>query len=407
MMGFRFLFSMVLWAGIAQSQEYVYPVASFNKDGQDYAYLFYQKSLKHIELWLWNVQTHTAQKALLSAYTPAGVRCLPDNSGFSFVDNDRIRIKEFVKRSARSIDVYEPIYDIGVVEWLDSTYGYFSAKHEGLSALFLINQRDATVSCIAALHNGDCLYPVIVDSELFYIERYNREAHYRCLDNGWRYRIINAPFTKKNVQSTQKSFNNQERFDDRIAAIVAQRKEACTAQPLVADTQKTTILDCGDEALAFLKMESKTRGYVLAHQSSIDKSDTHIQFTYYALYQCGDHWQKQPLFDFKIPLTLLLPDSPARLYESLLPLVPQHYGSGIYFVDSKERESLYLYCYSFSSAVVETVQSCALPGEHCFVPLKIGNELFCGGSLASDGTPRVYFDVDSELKCELRHLADS
>lgn len=408
MMSVRLFFCMVttlISVGVTRAQEYVYPVASFTKEGQEWVYLFYQKSLKHIELWLWNPQAHCAQKALLSSYTPAGLRILPDQSGFSFVDNDRIRIKEFAKRSPRSIDIYEPIYDIGIVEWMDSTHGYFSAKQEDKSALFLLDRVTENVVCLAKLRNGDCLYPVVLGNELFYIERIHPDGHYRCISgHSCRYRIMHAPFAQDILKCEKDNFNNKENFDDRIANIIAQRAERYERNSLITEDQTTLVLDFDREALAFLRMESSTCGYVLTHASSIEKSDVELPIDYYKISKKGGVWQRQLLFSFIIPLSLLLPESPARLYESLLPLLPKHYNSHIYFVDSNENAILNLCYYDIASGNSNIVWHGKLPGECCFVPFLVGDSLYCGGTLKADGAPNLYFGLDGEMKCDLLNL---
>ena len=53
-------------------QEYVYPVGVLSHQ-QEKIYLLYQKSLGHVELWIWDVHTKEAQKGLLSTFTPAGL----------------------------------------------------------------------------------------------------------------------------------------------------------------------------------------------------------------------------------------------------------------------------------------------------------------------------------------------
>jgi len=88
--------------------EFLYPVAQINQDGTNKIYVMYQKSLTHVELWVWDPETKVATKGLLSSHTPVNFRLLPGNKGFSFIDNGRIKIKLFNHRSIQSIDIYDP-----------------------------------------------------------------------------------------------------------------------------------------------------------------------------------------------------------------------------------------------------------------------------------------------------------
>ena len=109
------------------SAEYVYPVAAASAEQ---VYVLYQKSTDHIELWLWNSITKKASKALLSTFSPAGLQLLPDGSSFSFIDNDRIRVKLQGKRQPRAVGFCEPVYDISLIHWINNESFYFSAKEK-------------------------------------------------------------------------------------------------------------------------------------------------------------------------------------------------------------------------------------------------------------------------------------
>ena len=105
----KYLFFMLLFFGIINSEEFLYPVASFNNDGQNFIYVIYQKNVHHLELWSVNSETMIATKLLMSNFSPAGVRLLPNQAGFSFIDNGRIRVKYTNKRSPLSFDFEYPI----------------------------------------------------------------------------------------------------------------------------------------------------------------------------------------------------------------------------------------------------------------------------------------------------------
>ena len=87
--------------------EYLYPVAGVKKNNERYLYLLYQKDAIHVELFLWHEKTKIISKVLPSLCMPAGIRMLPDQKGFSFIDNGRIKLKLFNKRSPKAIDCNE------------------------------------------------------------------------------------------------------------------------------------------------------------------------------------------------------------------------------------------------------------------------------------------------------------
>ena len=79
------------------AEQFIYPVAAIDNEGKEIL-VVYQKSLDDIELWIWDSATKCAMKGLLSAYVPAGIKMLPSGAGFSFVDEGRLRVKNFYKR---------------------------------------------------------------------------------------------------------------------------------------------------------------------------------------------------------------------------------------------------------------------------------------------------------------------
>lgn len=393
------VFLSIIVTPYVMAQEYLYPIASFDKNGQILTYLFYQKSLKHIELWLWNSKTLEAQKALLSSYTPAGLRIIPDHSGFSFIDNGRIRIKDFAKRSPKSIDIYEPIYDIGVLEWIDGHCGYFSAQYQDRWMIFLFNRDSEEITCLAQSNHADYVYPTIKNNTLFFIERCNQK---KDLTGNVRnsYRIMSAPLNLPETIQRQISFNSLENFDERVALIIEKQHQQVLTESIVADAQKTVLFDFGDQAIAFLTMENESVGYVLTHDSILDKSATALSLHYYHLEKIDNRWQKKDLFAFRVPLSLLLPDSAGRLYESLLPLLPKRFKDRIYFVDLHDAR-LSLYSYNYHSGTTQLEQANLHIEEYIFVPQQIGEALYSGGTIKNDGPPHLYFGNTGEMCCQL------
>ena len=365
------------------SGEYLYPVASFQRCGQELVYLFYQKSLQHAELWLWNPGTLEAQKALLSSYTPGGLRMIPDNTGFSFNDNGRIRIKEFMKRSPRSIDIYEPIYDIGVIEWIDGDHAYFTAKYKDTSMIFTLHRKNELLVCLVNSEPAECLYPCIVHNELFYIERLRVASDSERSCAGCTYRIMGALLSASSINAVV--VNNE------------------VGKAVISEEEKKVIVNFDSQPIAFLHMQDTNNGYVLAHSPQIPKESTELLIDYYEIAKQDAQWSKRLLFSFSIPTFLLLPESPLCLYESLFPLLPKKIGSYIYF-GSFENQRVNLFRYDCSSQTIECVKKATSIDESIFVPWRIKGALYAGGTVQNDAAPRFYFGSQEEMCCELNEL---
>jgi len=381
------------------AEEYVYPVAFCTQDNQQHIYLLYQKSIRHIELWVLDPSTKIVNKALLSSFTPAGLRILPDESGFSFIDNGRIKIKQFCKRSPKSLDIYEPIYDIGVVEWSTPTQCYFSAKENGSSNIYALNMRAELTKIVGSSDKCvDCLYPQKVGDQLFYIERTE------C-SGGHRFAIMQTSYPE--ISYDQTNFNDVNNFDAKVKVMLAQQamnEPSDNCQPI-----KKLICDWEDQALAFLCMVSPHEGFVLEHPSKIDKQDKTIILSYYRILMESDKWHRSYLFSFEVPLHLLLPDSASRLYESMLPLLPRHIGDYIYFVDCSrhtENFNLTMYIYHLEDGKITQLANAYEIGQDFFAPIQIDNTLLYGGSILPDSeiAPCMRINQDGCMCCELPRI---
>lgn len=389
-LGFLFISTLL------RAEEFLYPVASFEKDGQEQVYLLYQKSIRHIELWVWDPKTTTVNKALLSSYTPAGLRILPDKSGFSFIDNGRIKIKHFAKRSPKSLDLYEPIYEIGIIEWIDSSRCYFSAKENERTAIFQATM-NGELKKIVGSSAADCIYPQKIGDQLFYIER-----RYPS------YKIMQMPYPEI-VYDASNNFNNVENFDMRVQELL-KKQEKRNNQLEAVEAPKNVMVDFNEQfngqALAFLQMVSETVGYVISHPNAIDKQDKTIPLVYYQLSKESDSWHCVPLFSFEIPLDLLMPERTSRLYESMLPLLPRRFGNEIYFVDcaqARENCNLNIYIYHLVDGKIKQLSGAREIGKNFFAPIKTARGIYYGGSMEpdSDAPPCMKINEDGCMCFEL------
>ncbi len=330
----HYLFCFLLaHIGITVSTEYTYPVASFD-NGTIILYI-HQTSQQSIELCEWNTLTDTIQTILWSLFNPGGLTVLPNNQGFSFIDNGRLRIKQFCKRSPKTIDFDEPIFNIQGIQWIDEHTCYCSAQYGNHFSLFELHD-DGTLNFLIQEQGKDCMYPQKIDNHLFYIARSTIDSHYFIVQT-------------KYDQSTNCS---------------------------------QVIVDFGNLPIMFLNMISAEEGFVLGYKKNLEYTDTTASFFYYHLIKKGDDWYNYRIFSFEIPRSLLL-DGNQRLFESILPLLPRIIDHSIYYVDCSDQPHNYLepYCYDLLSGKSKKLIVHANQNQgHLFVPMKCGNKLYFGGN---------------------------
>jgi hypothetical protein len=323
------------------ASEFLYPVGYDAND--DEFFIIYQKSASHIELWKWNFETQLAHQLLLSRYTPAGFTLLPDNSGFSFIDNGLLKVKQLVKRSPRTIEYDAPIYNVERAHWLDNQTCYVSGKYQDYFGIFQIDW-NGCVYPVQIAKGVDYQYPQKIDNHLFCIERSRRG-----------YRIIHSDYYA--------DYTDDE-FQDRLNAY--QKRS-----PIIDE-----ILSFEDKPIAFLQMISESEGFVLSHSDAISKNDTTVHFEYYHL-SFEDNWKASKLFSFDIPTSFFVGND--RLYESILPLLPNLSENRIYYVDSSETSYLSLYEYNLSTHSKNSLA--AGNNQHIFGTLHFGGSLLYGGEI--------------------------
>ncbi len=316
----------------------MYPVASLD-NGKTILYI-HQHSSTNIELLSYNTQTHQTESMLWSVFNPAGLQMLPDNGGFSFIDNGRLRIKSFNKRSAKAIDFDEPLFGINSLHWIDTHTCYCSAQYNNNFALFELYD-DGTLQCLCAQEGKDCMYPQKIGDQLFYIERSTTKKG----PSRFNYRIISQSYQNNNSNHPETNL----------------------------------IADFGNTPIIFLTMLSDTEGFVIEHAQQINSENPTTSFVYHHIIKAGDIWSKNILFSFSVPTNLLL-DNEERLYESILPLLPRIINQKVYFVDCANNSDYILEPY-FCSPVTKTTQKIDLNQHkgHFFVPMLCDKIIYCGG----------------------------
>ncbi len=308
---------------------FVYPVGTVIEDDHEKIILMYQNKKQLLSVFLWDPITKKAQKALSQCYTPAGVVSLSDKCGFSFIDNDCLRIKKINKRSPFTIHLYGP-YDITIIHWIDNETCYFGAMEMGHEVLFCattlgqLYRLTTKISC-------DYLYPSKIDDEIFCVIRQNERQKQS-------FSFASFYFEPLIVQ------------DDDEQSIIFE-KDPKNYKELFIFPHNTTPI--------FLCMESKQEGYCVCYHQNDVKQD-YIIFTYSMLKKQAQEWVLQDLFCFKLPRHLITHEKPHcegnSLYESIFPLLPKKIGDVIYFSSLENNESNQeysnLYAYQCSGACI-------------------------------------------------------
>jgi len=322
--------------GSLYSHYYLYPVALLNHGK---TILFIKQSChNHIDVLLWNSETQQMNSCLWSLFNPAEIQVLPDESGFSFIDNGRLRIKYFNKRSPKTIDFDQYLYDIHNVHWINEHECYLSAKAAYNYAAIFHCTIDGMVSGISCGETDDN-YPQKVDDQLFYIQKTKDQNYY-------------------------------------------------VAQTLFSGSGETEhIMAFENHPIVFLKMSSLEQGFVISHEKTVKSNDERISFDYYRIKKEREGWTKKLLFSFYIPSYLLIKGNDLCLYESLLPLLPRHHGSLIYFVSSwsNSENKLEPFVFDMKRAKARKIKIQHKGGGqfyHIFVPFILNKvELVCGGNV--------------------------
>ena len=268
------------------AEEFLYPVAHI--DNGEQLLLLYQKSLQNIELWIFDTTSHQAIKGISSFSTPANLRIMPSGNGFSFIDQGYIKIKEFMKRSAKTISINEPIGLFSHMNWINEDLFYFVAKEGDFFQIFQSNTQ-ADVTRLTNL-TADALYPQKIGNTLFFMQR----------DNSGKISIMQQPWTPVPMNESK-------------------------------NIGKTQIIQESDQQLCYLHMISDVAGfYIQAPHKKAHDTDCY-EFFCYQLKKEADRWENQQLFSFMIPSKYLI--GAARLHESIEPFLPNYvHHNSIYFV---------------------------------------------------------------------------
>lgn len=323
---FLWLFIYMCHVCLAYTHEFRYPVAYCAKS--DSLFIVHQQSLDSIELLTKSIKNNgPTSKALSRFFVPAGLKVLPDGSGFSFIHNDTVYLKRFDKRSPKRIEFYEPLYGINTIEWIDAQTFYFFAQEHGRFRIYQANL-DGDVQRVIDNDAFDALYPQKIDNNLFYIER-----------DGSTYRILRTSYNFPN--------------------------------------EKEALCVFDSTAIAFLHMISDKEGFFLEYPRKIKTEDETIFFKYHQVVaDTKSFWESKPLFSFSIPMHYLIATDDDRLYESMLPFLPRYYDGDLYYADCSDLSSLNIFCYEIDHENITRLTT----GNHgsYFAPLLLDSQLYLG-----------------------------
>ena len=320
------------------AEQFLYPVADFDHGNQ--LMLLYQKSLESVELWIWDSSNQRAIKGLSSFLTPVNLRMMPSGRGFSFIDQGYIKIKEFAKRSPRTLPIYEPIGLFSNMNWIDDETFYFVARQ---GDFFQVFQGDLQANIQRLTYEpADALYPQKIDSTLFYMKR---------------------------------DMNGQ-------VTIVSKSWDPCAMDTNHDQSDNLTIIKESSAQLCFLRMVDQQEGFYLqAPTQKLNDDNDCYEFSCWHLKHDENQWLTEKLFSFKIPARYVT--GSARLYESLEPFLPNYTcNDHIYFVSwSNESNGFELQKFHIPEKTVEKVSDQLLhrnSNQQFFAPYIHEDKIFCG-----------------------------
>ena len=322
------------------AEQFIYPVAAIDNEGKEIL-VVYQKSLDDIELWIWDSATKCAMKGLLSAYVPAGIKMLPSGAGFSFVDEGRLRVKNFYKRLPKTIAMYQPISKITDIQWISDDAFYFSAKEGNVYNIFSSNTIGEVQRCTSG-KDSDYVYPSKIGRTIFCVERDKYSKLFRIVNFTW---LLCA-------------------YDEKSVSLESKKVMFETARPI-----------------SYLHMISDQEGFYLDY-SAINSCllEDLLIFSCCRIFKNSDQsWSTETMFEFKIPSFYVLGKESNRLYESIAPLLPD--SKFVYFIDTNFEGKLELKKYDKQNKNVEIVLSSKRNDLSLFgyiAPLCIGKNIYTG-----------------------------
>lgn len=332
-------------------QVYIYPVAYSTCSS---IIVVQQHESGKLRLIRWDPSTQSTDLMLPGYYYPVEVSMLPDRSGIGFIDNDRLRIQYFNKRSATTYDMQYPLRGLHSLTWAGPHNLFFTARYKDRYALCAIALEKPCSVHIMVSEEGDYLYPSYVDDNLVYIER-------TTIDHDIVYRL-------QMIEHARALFSEEETCAEAYYSdIPVQLSPPCST---------LTIAYFCSTPIMHTHMERHDFGWVIGLPA--DMNAQHLIFTCYIVQHNHNVWSSRAAFVFSIPCSMLLGDDfSQKLSESLNPLLPRFIRGSLYFCSAHEGDFVRIYRYDLNTMRIECLTSPQIQS-HLFAPLDLGSMVICG-----------------------------
>ena len=369
----KILFSLLIISSYIYAEQFIYPVAAIDHEGEEIL-VVYQKSLDDIELWIWNSTTKRAIKGLLSTYIPAGIKMLPSGVGFSFIDEGRLRVKNFYKRLPKTIAIYQPISKITDINWISDDAFYFSAREGNSYNIFSSNTLGDVQRCTSG-QVCDYVYPCKIGKSVFCIEREKNPNIFKIVKMKWQL------------------------YDYDTENIIPQSKE----------TLLTT-----SQSISYLNMISEDEGFYLdyssIHSDFSENPQELLLFTCCRIFKDSkQEWHTEKMFEFKIPALYVIGKERERLYESIAPLLPNYTDAQcVYFIDANIEGDLELKKYNKHNkniALIKSHEKNSSEYSKIISPLLVGKNMYTGFVIDERKICDHMIDSDGSLFLDLSELS--
>jgi hypothetical protein len=297
---------MLSGIGTLQAYEYIYPIALTDQKDSHVILVMHQQPDKKMSVMAYDRATHAKFELLPAFCQPTGVRMLPDSSGFSFIEEDILKIKEFSKRSTQLILFDEPIYSLSLIWWIDATTYYFCAQDEGRYGIYQ-GTRKGVIDPLIIDHTYDYLYPQKIDNTLFCVRRTPQSQQ-----------IISCAYPAIIPIDDDA---DETKIMSRLARIEERDCGAHLIEPAVM-----VLYDAGTMPVTFLYMINASRGFYLSHQKTMQKESPLVICSYHeiAYDSTTTRWHEKRLFDFSLPLDIVQFTTERGLVETIYPFLPQY-----------------------------------------------------------------------------------
>jgi len=329
--------------------EYTYPVASFTDIfGTRHTYFLHQKSATHTELL-----SCSGELVVPTMYNPSAISLLPEGLGFSFLENDRIRVvyHDMDTRLPKTISCDERLYNLGLIQWINGHTCYLHAKRNKQFGIFQVTV-NGEVSCLATSDTHDCMYPSTIEDTLFYIIRTPSDG-----ESQPQYAIAQRPYLPELCHAPELAD-----FEEWVKAMLTNDTHEAEGYALPADKSvEQIVIDFGSRPIMFLSMICANQGFFIEHPVTMDSTSEVLPLVCHYMHKTDRGWVVEPLVTFSVPMNLVLPSSPTCFYESILPLLPRYKNGRIYYVEGTLYRGLQGYCVDLTTKV-----SCLADGEFKF-----------------------------------------